>query len=312
MIKILISGLGGALFPHLHEYLKNKYELYYIDSNDLLKNIYPNLNFYTAPLVNNDSYESFIKQLISHQQIDYYIPLIDEEIILAKSKIEGHENVVVISPSVEFAERCLNKYQLMKELKAYNISKIETYLGSDFDWQINAPIFIKPVVGRGSRGIKTINNQKELEAYYLLEDYSREEIMVQPKIEGTEYTIGVTINDLNQILAISSKRVISKQGITRIAVTENIPEIDNLVFDVVKNLEPKGPINIQLLQDNKNNFNIFEINPRFSTTTIMEFEGGVDLISLYIDCAGKKDVKFIKRPKTGINLYRRWETVFYE
>lgn len=312
MKKILISGLGGALFPHLHGYLKKNYELFYIDSNDRLKNIYPDLNFYPAPLVSNDSYERFIKEIISKHKIDFYIPLIDEEIVLAKSKIEGHENVIVVSPSVDFSERCLDKYKLMKELKSYGISYIETYLGTEFKWQLDAPIFVKPVTGRGSRGIKTINNQKQLEAYYLLENYAPKEIIVQPKIVGFEYTIGVTVNDQNQILAISSKRVISKEGITKIAVTENIPEIDHLVISVVKEFEPKGPINIQLIKDEKNNLKIIEINPRFSTTTIMEFEGGIDLITLYIDSMGQKKIDDIKRPKSGLNLFRRWESVFYE
>ena len=56
---------------------------------------------------------------------------------------------------------------------------------------------------------------------------------------------------------------------------------------------------------------IFEINPRFSTTTIMSYEGGVDEISLFINQLGISQINSIIQPKSGIVLLRRWESVFY-
>ena len=81
MKKILISGLGGSLFPYLHDKLKSNYELFYVDLDPDLAKIYPDYNFFPAPAVLDQSYEGFIKNLIEEKQIDIYIPLIDEEII---------------------------------------------------------------------------------------------------------------------------------------------------------------------------------------------------------------------------------------
>lgn len=310
MKKILISGLGGSLFPYLSNYLLGKYELVFIDSNPYLKKVYPTYNFYTAPLVTDSNYEVFIKEIIQKEKVDFYIPLIDEELIFAKNVIEEFNRVKVISPSVNFINLSLNKFDLMKRLEVEKISQIDSYTGECFDNQIIPPLFLKPISGRGSRGIRRISSFNQIQAYYKLEERLPKDTLIQPAIEGQEYTVGVTINDRNDIIAISSKKVISKKGITQLAITENNGLIDDVIFKLVNTLKPCGPINVQLFLTDKNEVKIFEINPRFSTTTIMEYQGGLDLISLYINFRGKDYTNEILRPEEGVLLYRRWENLF--
>lgn len=310
--NILLSGLGGSLFPYLHNCLKQQYNLYYVDSNKHLSRVYQDLNFFPSPLVTDHRYPEFIKELIAKYAIQYYVPLIDEEIELAKSSIEGFNDVRVIAPKVAFTQQCLNKYQLMKDLQDAGLSVVPSYLGNEFTWQIQPPLFLKPVTGRGSRGIRAIERQEQLNAYYTLEKYKPSDVLIQPKLDGVEYTVGVTVNNKNQIVSISSKRVVAKRGITQIAITENVAPIDELAKKVVATFRPGGPINIQLMATSSGELKIFEINPRFSTTSIMEYEGGLDLISLYIEYYDKDYLGELKRPKEGVHIYRRWESLFYE
>ena len=79
MKKIIISGLGGSLFPYLHHKLKSNYELFYVDLDSELSKIYKDYNFQALPVI-DVSYISFIENLIHKLKIDIYIPLIDEEI----------------------------------------------------------------------------------------------------------------------------------------------------------------------------------------------------------------------------------------
>lgn len=311
-MKLLISGLGGSLFPYLHNKLKDNFELYYVDANEQLDIIYKDINLYKSPLVGQPEYWIFIKNIIKKENINFYIPLIDEEILTAKNTIDGYNGITVIAPSAEFIETCLNKFDLMDFLKKHNISVVESYMGDNFNWELPLPIFIKPVSGRGSRGIRKIENKKQLDAYYILEKYEQKEIIIQPFLGGTEYTVGVLVTKNNELISISSKRVIQKKGITQIAVTENNELIDEVVYKIIEVMQPTGPFNIQLILTPQNEIKIFEINPRFSTTSIMEYEGGVDLISLYIEFLNTKYVNKIIRPKTGLYLYRRWENLFYE
>jgi carbamoyl-phosphate synthase large subunit len=310
--NILLSGLGGSLFPYLHDRLKQQYNVYYVDSNTYLSKIYKDLCFFPGPLVTDQEYSVFIKNLVLKHGINYYIPLIDEEIEMAKSEMEGFNGVKVIAPNVPFTRQCLNKFQLMKDLEVAGISAVPSFLGHTFSWEIQPPLFVKPVTGRGSRAIRAIGSKEQLDAYYTLEGYKPAEVLIQPRLNGTEYTVGVTVNNRNNILSISSKRVIAKKGITQGAVTENVPAIDELAKKVVAQFRPEGPINIQLMAMENGELKVFEINPRFSTTSIMEYEGGVPLISLYIENYDNDIQDEIKRPKEGLHIYRRWESLFYE
>ena len=211
MKKLLISGLGGSLFPYLHHKLSKKYVLYYVDSDEYLEKLYPELNFFLVPNVTEIKYFEIIKKLIVKFHIDYYIPLIDEELVNAILNLEGYNGVKVVTPNLDFCTLCLNKFQLMKTLKNKEISNINSFIGSEFKWEINTPIFIKPISGRGSRGIKKIISNEQLQAYYDLECYKPNEVLIQENIEGTEYTIGAVVNNLNQLLSVSIKKVIRKK-----------------------------------------------------------------------------------------------------
>jgi len=312
MKKVLISGLGGSLFPYLHEKLKGEYELYYVDLDAELFKLYPTYNFFKSPAVLEDSYEKFIRDLIEENKIDIYIPLIDEEIKKAYEVKKHFSDLMLIVPTSEFSDLCLNKDKLMHKLSKLKISEIKTKLGSEMTSDEKFPVFVKPIFGRGSRGIRVINSMKEFEAYLVLEKYSSEEVIVQDNIQGTEYTIGVLTNNLNQILSISSKKVISKKGITIQAVTEDNKFIEDVVLKINTLLKPCGPYNVQLFLDTNNEVKVFEINPRFSTTSIMSYEGGVNEIMLFDEMYGKTTDKAFVRPKVGINLRRTWKNNFYE
>ena len=312
MKKIIISGLGGSLFPYLHHKLKSNYELFYVDLDSELSKIYKDYNFFPAPPVIDVSYISFIENLIHKLKIDIYIPLIDEEIKKAHQIKKLFPNLLLIAPSLQFSQMCLNKEKLMKKLSDLNISAIKTILGNELNNDEDYPVFVKPKYGRGSRGIRIINSLKEFKAYLLLERYKADEVIVQEYIKGTEYTVGVLTNNKNQILSISSKRVISKKGITIHAVTEDNDLIENVVLKINENLKPCGPYNVQLFIDHDDNIYIFEINPRFSTTSIMSYEGGIPEIELFEKMYGKINISNYLRPKSGIFLRRSWKNNFYD
>jgi carbamoyl-phosphate synthase large subunit len=311
-IKLLISGLGGSLFPYLHEKLKDKFELYYVDADEQLAHLYKGFNFTPSPLVSDPRYWELVKHIIKSEGINYYIPLIDEEIVIAKKEVDGFSGVQVMAPTADFSALCLNKYLLMGSLKTENISDVLSFTADDFNGEIEMPLFIKPISGRGSRGIKKIYNHDELEAYYSLEGYKKSDILIQPLLDGVEYTVGVLADKANNFLSISCKRIIKKKGITQIAVTEDNPVIEAVALKIIEKYKPCGPFNIQLILTPKEEVKIFEINPRFSTTTILEIEAGINPIEYFINSAGKKQDTNVVRPKAGIVLHRRWESLFYE
>ena len=107
MKKILISGLGGSFFPYFNDQLKETYDLYYVDSNEQLKYIYPEYKFFHLPPVSDPNYLLYLEKIINQNNIDVYLPLIDEEIIDVINYFEN--KIIVLAPNIEFVKLCLNK-----------------------------------------------------------------------------------------------------------------------------------------------------------------------------------------------------------
>jgi carbamoyl-phosphate synthase large subunit len=309
MKKILFSGAGGSIFPYMFEVLEKKYEVYVMDADEKVKYMYPNKRVYIVPKVNNTNFENEISKIILDNNIDFYVPLIDEEIIKA-IKISKKLGIKVLSPSENFVKLCLNKYNLMNLLNEKKISTIKTKYMNLYNDEFNYPIFLKPNVGRGSRGIRKINNKEEKEAYFILEKYKKNEVLVQPHIEGVEYTVSVTVNNLNEIIAIIPKLVFTKEGITKHAQSIKNDLIEKKCKEIVKKLKPCGSFNVQLKLINNEIF-IFEINPRFSTTLVLSVASGVNEIDLVIQNYNKNNVEYIDN-FNEVKLIRRWENLFYE
>jgi carbamoyl-phosphate synthase large subunit len=200
----------------------------------------------------------------------------------------------------------------MMRLNELGISSVNSIRGNEFNGQISFPVFMKPISGRGSRGAYKIDSNQQFKAYFSLFCSKKEEILVQPLLTGTEYTVGVLCNNKNDLISISSKRIIQKRGITLLAVTENNHKIDELAKRIVKELKPGGPFNIQLMITPNDEIKIFEINPRFSTTSILDYEAGIDLVSLYIQFKDRNYDQPIKYPTERIRIHRRWESLFYD
>jgi len=307
--RLLFSGAGGSIFPYMFEQLKDEYEVFAMDSDEKVAKLYKNEKIFTVPNINEENFELVIENIIAEHKIDIYIPGIDEEILIA-IEISKKMGIQVLSPSEDFVKLCLDKFELMKALTNKKISNIETYMADKYNEDFDYPIFLKPNIGRGSRGIKKIDNFNEYEAYFTLEEYKKEEVLVQPFVGGDEYTVSVTVNNLNQLISIVPKIVFTKQGITKHAQSIKHEKIEKICKKIVELLSPNGSFNVQLkLLDNE--IYIFEINPRFSTTLVLSVASGVNEIDLAIQNFNKKEVEYIEDFKE-IKLIRRWENVFYE
>ncbi len=308
---LIISGVGGALFPYLMNVLDRKYNLVMVDSNTTLKKIYPGRNIYAVPPVVDESYESVIEKMIARENIQFYIPLIDEEIPKAHAIAARNKELKLIAPDSRFVQLCLDKYKIMRELSKQNISEVKTFQGNEFDCDINWPILVKPRIGRGSRGVRKIENAEQFHAYFVLEGYNKDDVIVQEYLDGAEYSVSVVANNLNKLISVVPKLILTKRGITVHAVTEKNEAITEVCKDIVNKLRPSGPLNVQLMVVD-GNIRIFEINPRFSTTSILTCESGINEFEMCMETYNREEVEYIDSFRENLHLYRRWKSCFYE
>lgn len=308
---ILISAAGGSFFPYVIQLLQPKYNLILTDTLEVTKKIYPDQKVVIVPRADDRRFSQMAREIINRFKVDFYLPLIDKEIPKVLWLVRDIPSLKVISPNLKFVRMCIDKYRLMKILSQKQISWVNTELATDINRRSRFPVFIKPIMSTGSRGARKLINFDQFEAYFKLDNYRKTEAMVQEYLEGDEYTVSVVVNNLNQLLAIVPKKIIVKKGITQQAVTKRNSAIDSTCRQLVDTLKPHGPINVQLMLVGSQ-VKIFEINPRFSTTTILTCEAGVNEFELCIDNYNHQAVKYINTWREGLHIYRRWESCFYE
>jgi len=189
--------------------------------------------------------------------------------------------------------------------ETYHIKEFRSIPDSFFKKQV----LVKPVHGHGSRGLHYLNGRSEAETFLPFLKLRQPDSVFQQKIDGIEYTVSVHVSSGGKLIDIIPKRVLLKRGITLDAVTERQRSVIRYCASIVEKLKSRGPFNVQLILDGHQRPFAFEINPRFSTTTVLTSESGFDEIPMAILDSLGQPYK-VPRWKEGVRLVRRWENLF--
>ncbi|MFA6446631.1 MAG: ATP-grasp domain-containing protein [Patescibacteria group bacterium] len=302
--RILFTCAGGSGPLYLAKKMRKKYKVFLVDASPNSPAPQLGLPFRVVPFGSDPKYINKLSALIRQWRIQCIVPGADEELLPVRQLCEKIPGLMAVMPSASFTRLCLNKKNLMVALEKLGISSIETYRSPG---QVRYPAIIKPIFGRGSRGVHTVKDKKQLSGYLALYNKKFNDLLVQPYIPGDEYTVSLIVNNRNQLQGIAPKKIIQKTGITKAAVSQGQPAITKACKKIVEKLKPMGPCNIQL-KIWKGKAYIFEINPRLSTTSVLTDKCMGNEVELYIQSydAQPKKMGFIQ----GIKLFRYDENVF--
>lgn len=302
--KILFTGGGGAGNEAIWSLLNHKYDLYFADCDiDNIDSVIPVNQRVEIPSANSIDFVSLLSIVCSEKGIDFLVPTVDEELVKL-SKAKNQLSCELMLPHDEFVQAMLDKYNCSKVLERLSLSRPETYYADEWE-KLNFPMIIKPKSGRGSRGVMVINNEKELEAYRVLNPFSSDELIVQELGVGEEYTVFVSANKDGELNCIIPVKVESKRGVTISAVTDKDETIIEYVKSFHDSFGTSGVYNLQCIISKEDKVLPFEVNPRVSTTFCMALAAGFDPFELYQEKS--KDLFFPAKP---IRLKRNWKNTF--
>jgi carbamoyl-phosphate synthase large subunit len=126
------------------------------------------------------------------------------------------------------------------------------------------PLIVKDRFGAGSKGVAVVKNQKDLD--YYLSTIPNAVLQEYLSPDDEEYTIGLFMNKHHQPCAsIVMKRDLGL-GMTMKAQVLPNSTLGAYCEKIMKNLNCIGPANVQLRVTERGPV-VFEINPRFSSTT---------------------------------------------
>ncbi|NDB84303.1 MAG: ATP-grasp domain-containing protein [Alphaproteobacteria bacterium] len=132
-------------------------------------------------------------------------------------------------------------------------------------------------------------------------------VLIQPFIEGQEYNL-VAVGDGkgNMIGPVSmSKRALTEKGKAWAGISTLDPDLHEFSTKLCTELQWRGPMEIEVIRDNKGTIHLIEINPRFPAWVYLTHGVGRNLpIVLLQLMAGECD--FDLRPASAGTLFIRY------
>lgn len=218
----------------------------------------------------------YIQQLVAIcvvDKIDLVMPTIDTDLLILSQNVDVFEKVgtkVLISKPDKIAV-CRDKNYTADFVESCGLKAPRTVN----DYQLYHgpyPCFIKPKDGSSSINAFKVENESELKVYAeQVGDY-----IVQPFIEGTEYTVDIFCDYEGKPLFITPRiRVAVRAGEvlkTEIAMDETIIEECR---KLISGFQPCGPMTVQLIRQNTTGDDYYiEINPRFGGGAPLSMKAG--------------------------------------
>ncbi|CAM3673804.1 ATP-grasp domain-containing protein [Nocardiopsis rhodophaea] len=265
---------------------------------------------YLVPSGSNDAYLPQIRRICHDEGAIAIVPLVDEELVPVAEL--AFDDVAVLLPRPGFVTTCLDKYVLMRRLAAAGISVPATCLASEWDGSLEPPLVVKPRAGRGSRGVTVCTSRDELLGLLTDGPYPPNDLIVQERIGGPEYTVSVVVWRDGEVQAVVAKEVILKRGVTKYAVTRRNERVADVCRAVQRELRADGPFNVQLALDGDGEPRIFEINPRFSSTAPLTIASGVDEVTGLLRQATSGGPRLADEWVEGLVMVRRWSDEFLQ
>ena len=304
-----MTTAGSAATPGTIAHLRKLgYRVVATDIDPTAPGLYLADRGYIVPPGDTDDFVPELRGVCLKEGASAVIPLVDEE-LAAATDLEA-DGIAVLVPRRPFVTMCLDKYALMERLTASGVGTPVTRLASEWSGDLSFPLIVKPRSGRGSRGLAVATSEAELARILQMGPYSASDLILQEQLCGAEFTVSVVCWRDGDVQAVVPKEVILKRGVTKFAVTRQAPHIQELCEQIQRNLRADGPFNVQLALDAVGKPRVFEINPRFSSTTALTLASGVDevggLLSQALSGAGPVTAAW----NPGVVMVRRWAEEF--
>lgn len=273
MNNVLITAAGtGTAFSYASAIAKNfdNINLYTADINKeefVTSSLFAKKHLITQSIYSNAFYTD-LEQLILKENIDFYIPLIDEEVINA-IRYPTLKKYAAVN-HINFCQNCIekNNYQIAfsgTEIQFPQIIEREN-IHKDVEY------IAKKNGGFGSKATKVVfgENIAQLEPNYIIYE----------KINGKEYTIDCFPLE-NMTYTSIRQRIEVKNGVCTKALIIRNEQLEENAHAIVKKYKLTHPFCYQVIE-NANGFYLIDVNPRLGAGTALSSINGMDFFSAHL------------------------------
>jgi len=217
------------------------------------------------------NYIAELSDICRSDHIDLLIPTIDTDLLVLSHNLSVFAPTKVLISSPEMISVCRDKRRTAVFFEECGCAAPKTVS----DWRLYTggyPCFIKPKDGSSSINAYKVDTEQDLQVYaQRMDDY-----IVQPFIDGTEYTVDMFCDfEGNPIYITPRIRLSVRAGEvlkTQIVMDQQIIEECKHIAD---RFRPIGPLTIQLIRQHNTGLDYYiEINPRFGGGVPLSMKAG--------------------------------------
>jgi hypothetical protein len=288
--NILVFPCGSEIGLEINNALKYAKGIKLIGGSSIAdhgKHVYQNY-IEDIPNIDDPEFISAINKVIAEEKIDFIFPAHDSVVLKLSQHQEELKAEVLTSDSYtcEISRSKKKTYELF-EGEAFN-----PHMYNHADEVEKYPVFLKPNVGQGSKGVALANSKEEIQ--YYLEKNS--DLLILEYLPGKEYTIDC-FTDRNGTLRFSGMRE-RKRIKSGISVNSHTLPMNDSVRDIAEKINEtlnfRGMWFFQVKEDSEGNYKLLEIAPRIAGTMNLFRNKGINFPLLTIFDRLGYDVEIIE------------------
>jgi carbamoyl-phosphate synthase large subunit len=304
-MRVLLTGGGGAGNEALWRLLGPRYELHFADADgDAFDPLIANDRRHIVPRAAEAGFVEAVNSLCRDFDIDLLVPGVDEELLPLARAEKRIAPTRLLLPHADYVAIMLDKLESMRRLSQRGIPVPRTESLDAISGEIPFPCIAKPRHGRGSRGVRFVENADAALALQRFLGPQAAHYVLQEKMAGREFTVLMAASTDCVLAAVVPVEVDLKRGITLRARTAANPDVIAACTAIHNVMPAAGCYNIQLILSDNGVVRPFEINPRISTTCCLSVAAGIDPIEIFL--ARKMDPRLLPF-QAGVELRRHWK-----
>jgi carbamoylphosphate synthase large subunit len=247
--------------------------------------------FFKVPCASDPSFELAIVNILLHENINTYIPILNDEIILGAklSQDDRFRHIDIWSSDTHAA--CTDKKFADGWLRSIGV-RTPKMISAEQAISDNHTWFSKPRSGLGSRAARPITSHQVVE----LRREELSELIIQEKCEGPEVTIdSFWDSSTNSGYAYCRERIEVKAGVCTKARLFYEPELAECATKIGVALKQRGAICFQAMRSH-DSWVVTDLNLRPGAGTAMTCAAGYDVLSAAFACRSGEDYSRFVRP----------------
>lgn len=323
-LTILLLGVGGNVSQgilkaiHAYDFTKENVKVQIIGAcvSPESVGLYMCDRACISPYANDPRFLDWVITLCNEQNVDLILTGVEENIIALQrgaEELRKRTKAVFVASPLEMLEIGQNKYLTCEWLRENDCHYPRYCRLDDGDavkelvQSVGFPLIAKPCHGKGSGGVRFLNDKDALQAMGTPADYVLEECV---GTAADEYTVGCYCDKKGQLVdrIILHRRL--GHGSTMAAEVVEDEAIRKEAEKICKAFQPGGPLNIQMRKDKNGRAVCFELNVRFSGTTPMRAHFGFqDVVAMIKEYCLDEDIKECFYVQPGVAY--RYTNEFY-